>query len=69
MAICLICRFYGYTIDEVKDLTIKEFKVLSDNMVKIVELENPTPEDQKAKPLTSTSLKGMIKKKKPQGKK
>ena len=67
MAICLICRFYHYTLEQVKELTINEFKVLSDRMVDIIKLENPAPEDQKTKPLNSTSLAGFIKKKKPKG--
>lgn len=67
MAICLVCRFYGYTFEQVRELTIKEFKVLSDMMMKIVEMENPTPESEKPQQLTDLYLAGLVKKK-PKGK-
>lgn len=47
----MLCRFYSYTLDQVVELTIKEFEVLNENMVKIHEMENPDPDKkQKAEP-------------------
>ncbi|MCK4260430.1 MAG: hypothetical protein KAX49_15750 [Halanaerobiales bacterium] len=67
MAICSVCRFYSYTLEQVKELTMDEFQVLNDCMIEIIEMENTTPESDKPKPLTSASMVG-IAKKKPKGK-
>jgi len=52
----MVCRFYGYTLHEVEDLTIEQFMILNQNMVKITEIENPTSEKDKPKPLSSAML-------------
>ena len=64
MALSHICRFYGYTLEQVGNLTFQEFEVLNENMVKIIELENPNPDKkpQKAQVPTRSALKGLIKK-------
>ena len=54
----MICRFYpGYTLDKVEGLTIKQFEMLNANMVEILRMENPTPEEEKGVPLTASNLK------------
>jgi hypothetical protein len=57
-----VCRFYSYTLDEVRELTIQEFKMMSLNIVEITKIENPQPESEKAKPLSSANLSGIMKK-------
>jgi len=74
LACALICKNYGYTLEQVKDLTLMEFNMLIDSLVKIIELENPTPDSEKAKPLSANSLGSLVKGKKkktkrPKGKK
>lgn len=72
----MVCRFYGYTLEEVRGLTINEFSVLSLNISAISKLENPTEEDakrksnEKALPLSRSALEstGLVKKKPKKGK-
>lgn len=40
MACCLLCEFYGYTLEQVCDLTFTEFDVLMDGMNEIQEMKN-----------------------------
>lgn len=44
----MLCRFYrGYTLEEIGNLTVSQFSILMDNMVKILEMENPDPNKPK----------------------
>ena len=48
------------TLEQVSHLTLKEFQIMSNSMVKINEMENPDPDKKKneeAQPLTAGILK------------
>ena len=61
----MLCRFYsGYTIESVGKLTLKEFMMLHGCIIKISEMENPTPEEDKRKTLSDGSFKNLVKKRK-----
>ena len=43
MAICQLCRFYNYTMEQVGQLTLQEFTIMNKCMIEILEMENPNP--------------------------
>ncbi len=46
---CYICKYYGYTLEDVKKLTFKELNSLSSGANKITLLENPDMNDETSK--------------------
>lgn len=59
----MLCHFYsGYTVESAGKLTIKEFVMLQENIVKITEMENPAPESEKPQSLHSSGFQNIVKK-------
>ena len=41
-AIALLCRFYGFALSEVMNFTLRQFRILIDELAEIMKFENPS---------------------------